>query len=73
MARHLPFTGTANNFGVLGLEARHGVMSWEIPKNTVEKNEAIEIINEIVNEYLEHKVCLGCKRKEWDEQFNKPA
>lgn len=67
------FTGTANNFGVLGLEARHGVMGWKIPKNTVDKNEAIEIINEVVNKYLEHKVCLGCKRKEWDEQFNKPT
>jgi hypothetical protein len=66
------FTGTANNFGVLGLDARHGVMGWKIPKNTVNHDEAISIINEIVMKYLKNKVCLGCKSKEWTAQFNKP-
>lgn len=49
------FTGTANNFGVLGLEARHGVMGWEIPQNTVTKEEAIDIVNSVVKKYLNSK------------------
>lgn len=46
------FTGTANNFEVLGLEARHGVMGWKIPKNIVNHEEAIDIINEVVIKYM---------------------
>jgi hypothetical protein len=65
------FTGTANNFGVLGLEARHGAMGWQIPKNTVNHDEAIAIVNDVVVKYLKNKVCLRCKSKEWDMQFNK--
>mgnify|MGYP000709407578 CR=1 FL=1 len=65
------FTGTVNNFGVLGLEARHGVMGWKIPKNTVSHTEAIAIVNNVVVKYLKNKVCLGCKFKEWETQFNK--
>jgi hypothetical protein len=65
------FTGTVNNFGVLGLEARHGVMGWEIPKNTVNHEEAIAIVNDVVVKYLKNKVCLSCKSKEWKEQFDK--
>lgn len=57
------FTGTANNFGVLGLEARHGVMGWQIPKNTVNHEEAIDIVNEIVVKYFKSKVCLGVNIK----------
>lgn len=59
------FTGTANNFGVLGLEARHGVMGWKIPTNTVSHSEAIDIVNDIVVKYLKKRACLGCKSKEW--------
>jgi hypothetical protein len=65
------FTGTVNNFGVLGLEARHGVMGWKIPKNTVNHEEAIAIVNDVVVKYLKNKVCLNCKSKEWKAQFNK--
>lgn len=66
------FTGTANNFGVLGLEARHGVMGWGIPQNTVEQEEAIEIINDVVKKYLNKKFCLNCHSKKWDKEFNNP-
>jgi hypothetical protein len=65
------FTGTANNFGVLGVEARHGVMGWQIPKNTVNHTEAIDIVNDVVVKYLKNKVCLNCKSKNWETQFNK--
>ena len=64
------FTGTANNFGILGVEARHGVMGWEIPKNTVNYEQAVSIVNDVVVKYLKNKVCLGCKSKEWEAQFN---
>ena len=59
------FTGTVNNFGVLGLEARHGVMGWKIPKYTVNHEQAVTIVNDVVVKYLKNKVCLGCKSKEW--------
>ena len=65
------FTGTVNNFEILGLEARHGVMGWKIPKNTVNHEEAINIVGDVVSRYLKNKVCLGCKSKEWNKQFNK--
>lgn len=29
------FTGTANNFGLLGVDARHGKTTWTIPKETI--------------------------------------
>jgi hypothetical protein len=63
------FTGTVNNFGVLGLEARHGVMGWAIPKNTVNYEQAVDIVNDVVVKYLKNKVCLGCKAKEWDSRL----
>jgi hypothetical protein len=65
------FTGTANNFGVLGLEARHGVMGWQIPKNIVSHEEAVNIVNEVVAKYLKNKICFGCEFKKWDSQFRK--
>lgn len=59
------FTGTVNNFGVLGVAARHGVMGWKLPTNTVTHDEAIHIINEVVNKYLAKKHCLNCASKRW--------
>lgn len=58
------FTGTVNSFGALGLEARHGVMGWGILKNTVTKEQAIDIINKVVSKYLKKKYCLNCQSKE---------
>ncbi|ELC9719016.1 hypothetical protein QQ215_004661 [Vibrio vulnificus] len=61
------FTGTANNFGVLGIEARHGVKGWAIPNETVDLNGAIDTIDDIVSKYLSKNYCLGCKKKEWEQ------
>lgn len=63
------FTGTVNNFGVLGVAARHGVMGWKIPQNTVTHEEAISIINDVVEKYLEKKHCLGCASKRWERSY----
>ncbi len=63
------FTGTANSFGVLGLEARHGVMGWGVPQNTVTKEEAVDIINNVVKKYLNKKFCFNCKYKEWEKNL----
>lgn len=59
------FTGTVNSFGVLGLEARHGVKSWKIPQNVVSHEDAVETINEVVKKYLSSHYCLRCEMKKW--------
>jgi len=59
------FTGTVNNFGVLGINARHGVKGWEIPQNIVSHKDAVDIINEVVNIYLNSRYCLDCEKKKW--------
>lgn len=61
------FTGTANNFGVLGIEARHGVKGWAIPKNTIDLDSAIDIVNEIVSKYLSKNHSLNRKLKEYEQ------
>lgn len=38
------FTGTANNFGLLGLQSRHGDLGWGQPKNTVDLDTATKQI-----------------------------
>lgn len=63
------FTGTVNNFGVLGVAARHGVMGWTVPKNIVTHEEAITIINDVVEKYLKKKHCLGCASKRWRSSY----
>lgn len=59
------FTGTVNNFCVLGTEARHGVGGWKVPKNIVTYEEALNIIYEVVKKYLAKKHCLNCASKRW--------
>lgn len=45
-------------------------MGWEIPQNTVNQEQAVSIVNDVVVKYLKNKVCLGCKSKECEAQFN---
>ncbi len=61
------FTGTVNNFEALGLDARHGVMGWKIPKKIVSHKDAIDIINEVVKAYLfnNYLVFIRKMKKEW--------
>jgi hypothetical protein len=40
-------------------------MGWNIPKNIVTKEEAVNIINEMVVKYLTKKHCFNCNSKEW--------
>ncbi len=61
------FTGTANSFGVLGIEARHGVKGWGIPSDVVDLEVAIDTVNEMVSKYLSKNYCLNCKRKEYEK------
>jgi hypothetical protein len=49
------FTGTANNFGILGIEARHGDKSWGTPKKTMGLREAQKLIIELCNSYIKFK------------------
>jgi hypothetical protein len=63
------FTGTVNNFGVLGVAARHGVMGWKVPQNIVTHEEAITIINDVVEKYLKKKHCLGCASQRWRSSY----
>lgn len=49
------FTGTANSFEALGLEARHGVKGWSVPKNIVSHEKAVDIVNEVVTKYMSKK------------------
>lgn len=46
------FTGTANNFGFLGVAARHGEKNWGIPQSTVTLKEGQEIILNLCRAYL---------------------
>ena len=63
------FTGTSNSYGILGIQARHGIKGWEIPNNTVTLDEAMSIINDVVVKYLAKNYCLVCKQKEWSERI----
>ena len=49
------FTGTANNFGLIGISARHGNLGWSTPSRTVDLKEGQSIILKLVNSYLKLK------------------
>lgn len=49
------FTGTANNFGLIGLSARHGNLGWSTPARTADLKESQTTILKLVNSYLELK------------------
>jgi hypothetical protein len=46
------FTGTANNYGLIGVAARHGEKGWSKPKRTVNLKEAQCIIGNLCRAYL---------------------
>ena len=46
------FSGTANNFGLIGFSARHGNMGWTTPVNTVDLKEGQNIILSLTKSYL---------------------
>lgn len=64
------FTGTANSFSVLNIEARHGVLGWSTPKHTVDHQEAANIINEVVKIYLRNKFDMQTYYDDWQAQYN---
>lgn len=47
------FTGMANNFGLLGVAARHGDLNWEPPKRKVSINESRALLIKITRKFLE--------------------
>lgn len=49
------FTGTANNFGLLGINARHGEQGWGIPTQTMTLKEAKELILRLIKQYILEK------------------
>ena len=53
------FTGTANNYGLIGVAARHGVKGWTKPKRIVDLKEAQCIIGNLCRSYL--KLLYGIK------------
>jgi hypothetical protein len=46
------FTGTANNFGLLGVSARHGERGWAQPQQTMNLKEAQSLILGLCRSYL---------------------
>lgn len=52
------FTGTVNNFGLIGLSARHGNLGWSTPARTANLKESRTIILKLVNSYFEIKYNL---------------
>lgn len=46
------FTGTANNFGLLGVQARHGMLGLKTPSKTLTLIEAQSFVISLCNEYL---------------------
>ncbi|WP_231372795.1 hypothetical protein [Aureivirga sp. CE67] len=49
------FTGTANNFGLLGINSRHGEMGWSQPKITKSLFDSKKMILEMAKIYIESK------------------
>ena len=49
------FTGTANNFGLLGINARHGEMGWGNPAQTIDFKNAKRMILAITKQYISEK------------------
>lgn len=46
------FTGTVNNYGILGVKARHGELGFGIPKNTLDLKQSQILILEICKSYM---------------------
>jgi hypothetical protein len=49
------FRATANNFGLIGLSARHGNLGWSPPKRIADLEESRSTIVKLVNSYLNLK------------------
>lgn len=49
------FTGTANNFGLLGINARHGEMGWGKPTKTMSIQDAKKLILKMTRQYIDEK------------------
>ncbi|MEQ8715195.1 MAG: hypothetical protein RIC80_19395 [Cyclobacteriaceae bacterium] len=49
------FTGTANNFGLIGANARHGEKGWGEPRNTKSLFDSKKMILEMTKNYIESK------------------
>lgn len=49
------FTGTANNFGFLGVDARHGELGYGTPKKTLTLKESQKLIISLCNSYIDLK------------------
>ena len=47
------FTGTANNYGILGVNARHGELGFGIPKKTLDLIEAQFLVLDLCNSYFQ--------------------
>jgi hypothetical protein len=65
------FTGIANNFGILGIKARHGNKGWTKPKNTIDLPDAQFMILSLCNAYLEEFHTIGSTRKFTDYEQEK--
>ncbi|MBG6234742.1 hypothetical protein IWX76_001310 [Pedobacter sp. CAN_A7] len=50
------FTGTANNFGLLGLQSRHGDLDWELPQNTINLEESTKLILKLTYYTIYHHI-----------------
>jgi len=47
------FTGTVNNPRVIGAQARHGALKYELPKNTMNYDEAQSLISRLISWWFE--------------------
>jgi hypothetical protein len=50
------FTGTANNFGLLNILARHGERGWSSPKSTMNLIDSQSLIISLCNEYFNQRI-----------------
>ena len=48
------FTGAANCYGLLFLDARHGNQGWEIPSKTISHEQAISLIRKLIYNYIDY-------------------
>jgi hypothetical protein len=46
------FTGTVNNYGILGVKARHGHLGWGTPQNILSLKESQKLITDLCKSYL---------------------
>ncbi|MBD1581311.1 hypothetical protein [Pseudoalteromonas sp. S16_S37] len=64
------FTGTANSFCHLGIEARHGAQGWSKPKNVISHSDAMCLVSNMVTRYVKANHDVEALFEQWQDRYN---